>query len=343
MFGIGAGVGLVVSGFIVENLSYQWIFWIALIVAGLTLLASWRWVPASPIRNPARIDWLGAGLLAAGLAALLIAISELETWGWTSGRTLGLLAGSLILLAIWAVYENGRGDPLVDMRLLRERGVPTTNLSSALMGFGMFAAFIIIPQFVQTPEQTGTGFSASVIQAGLFMLPMTTMMLLAGPAAGVVASRRGAKLPMALGGLLMFAGFIWLAFLHGQPWEVIAGTAIMGWGLGAAFASMANLIVELVPQSQTGEATGMNTIMRTVGGALGTQIAASILAHNLSSNELTTTDHGFTVAFALTGFVVLSGAFVSVAIPSGGRGRAAVAPTGRIEPSGSADVTESPL
>ena len=316
MFGIGGGLGLVLSGFIVDNLSYEWIFWIALIVAGLTLLASWRWVPASPIRSPARIDWLGAAVLAAGLAALLIAISEVETWGWTDDRTLGLFAGSLVILAIWTVYENRRSDPLVDIPLLRERGVPSTNLTTALVGFGMFAAFILIPQFVQTPEGTGTGFSASVTQAGLYMLPQTTAMLLAGPVAGALATRRGAKLPMTLGALLMAASFIYLAFMHDHPWQMIAGSAVMGLGVGAAFASMANLIVELVPQSQTGEATGMNTIMRTVGGALGAQIAASILANHLASSGLSTTDTGFTVAFAVTGFVCLAGAFVSLAIPS---------------------------
>ena len=136
---------------------------------------------------------------------------------------------------------------------------------------------------------------------------------------------------MTLGALLMFAGFIQVAFWHTESWEMLLGSAVMGLGVGAAFASMANLIVELVPQSQTGEATGMNTIMRTVGGALGAQIAASILAHDLASNGLTTTDHGFTVAFAVTGFVCLAGAFVSLAIPSERRSRESLAAQGAVE------------
>jgi MFS family permease len=148
------------------------------------------------------------------------------------------------------------------------------------------------------------------------MLPMTTVMLVAGPLAGTIAMRRGAKLPFSVGALFMVCGLTWLVGLHGERWEMVAGSAIIGCGVGFAFASMANLIVEVVPPEQTGEATGMNTIMRTVGGALGAQISASILAQHVVAGGHTTSDTGFTAAFAVTALVVNLGVFVSLAIPA---------------------------
>jgi EmrB/QacA subfamily drug resistance transporter len=314
-FGIGGGIGLACSGAIVDNLSYEWIFWISGAVALLTLAATRLWVPESPSRNPGRIDWMGAGLLAGGLATLLIAITEVDSWGWTGTGTLALFAASMAILAAWAAYESRIEEPLVDMKLFRERGVPTTNLSSALLGFGMFSSFILIPQFVQTPSATGTGFGASVTGAGLFMLPSTLLMLVAGPAAGSLATRWGAKLPLVIGALFMVAGFAAMGAFHGGEWEMLAGSLVMGWGLGMAFASMANMIVELVPRAQTGEATGMNTIMRTIGGALGAQISASILVQHLASGGPTSTDAGYTLAFAVSGLAALLGALVALRIP----------------------------
>ena len=151
--------------------------------------------------------------------------------------------------------------------------------------------------------------------AGLFMLPSTVIMLVSGPVAGSIAARRGAKLPMAAGAALMVVGFAAIAAFHSEPWELIAGSLVFGWGIGMSFASMANLIVELVPQKQTGEATGMNTIMRTVGGSLGAQVSATILTEHMVAGGHTTTDTGFTIAFAVIAFVLLLGVVAALAIP----------------------------
>jgi EmrB/QacA subfamily drug resistance transporter len=276
-FGVGGGAGLVLSGVIVDHLDYTWIFWLALVVIAGAVIATNLFVPESPIKTPAKIDWGGAALMAIGLSAILLAVSEGNSWGWGSSRVLGLIAGGACVLVVWARYELHVPQPLVDMRMMQLRGVWTTNVTALMVGFGMFGSFLLVPKFVEMPEAAGFGFGASVTVAGLYLLPSAAVMLVSGPASGWLGNRLGSRTPLLIGIALVAIGFVQLALLHDRPWHVFLNSVLTGAGIGLAFAAMATLIVDAVPQSQTGVATGMNTIMRSIGGALGAQIAASIV------------------------------------------------------------------
>ena len=314
-FGVGGAAGLVLSGVIVENLSYEWLFWLSLIVTLPAMLATHLFVPESPIKSPSRIDWGGASLLSATLVCLLVGVSYGPQWGWASARVLGLFAASAVLCVVWVRYEQGVRDPMVDIQMMRRRAVWTTNLTGLLVGFGMFGSFILIPQFVQLPLSTGYGFGASVTEAGLFLLPSAGVMLFAGPVAGLLGNRFGSRVPLMLGTLVASAAFILLAVAHSERWEIYVAGALMGIGIGFAFASMANLIVDAVPQSQVGVATGMNSIMRTIGGSLGGQIAASIVATHLIAGSQLPAESGFTLAFALSAAALVVAFLAALAIP----------------------------
>ncbi len=322
-FGIGGGAGLVLSGVIVDHLDYEWIFWFGLISVIVAIVATHFFVPESPVKSPAKIDWGGAALMSGGLVALLFAVSEGNTWGWSDPRILGLFAAAVMLLVVWVAYERKVPQPLVDMQMMRIRAVLTTNLTALLVGFGMFGSFILIPKFVQTPASAGYGFGATVTEAGLFLAPSAAIMLFAGPIAGYLGTRFGSKLPLLLGTGVASFSFVFLAAFHDARWTIYVASVLLGLGIGFAFASMANLIVEAVEQRQTGVATGMNTIMRTIGGSLGGQIAASIVAGHISARTGFPTESGFTAAFLLSAAGV-GGAFLfALAIP--GRRRAPVA------------------
>jgi EmrB/QacA subfamily drug resistance transporter len=323
-FGIGGGAGLVLSGLIVDHLHYTWIFWLSLVVIAGAVVATRLFVPESPVKTPARIDWGGAALMAAGLAALLLAVSEGNDWGWGSAPVLGLLAAAAVLLATWARYELRVPQPMVDIRLMRTRRVWTTNLTGLMVGFGMFGSFLLVPQLVQLPEANGFGFGATVTQAGLYLLPSSAVMLVAGPGSGLLGTRFGSRVPLLIGLALMVAGFLQLAALHTEPWHIYLNSVITGAGIGLAFAAMATLIVEGVPQTQTGVATGMNTIMRTVGGALGAQIAASIVGAHLGANGLPA-ESGFVEAFLISAAALTLALAAALLIP---RHRAATVPQG---------------
>jgi EmrB/QacA subfamily drug resistance transporter len=317
-FGIGGGAGLVLSGLIVDHLSYRWIFWFGLVVVAIATVATRLFVPESPVKSPAKVDLAGAALLSAGLSAVLLAVSEGNRWGWGSARIIGLFVASAVLLAIWVRFEQRVPEPLVDIDLLRVRGVWTTNLTAFLIGFGMFGSFILVPQFVQMPVASGYGFGVGVTGAGLFMLPSAGVMLFAGPLAGTLAGRVGSKVPLLLGAALATLSFAFLAVAHSAEWEIVAAIGLLGCGIGLSFASMANLIVDAVPQRQTGEATGMNTIMRTVGGAFGAQIAAAMIANHLSPNGRFPAESGFTAAFVM-GAVAVAVAFAAATLIPGRR------------------------
>jgi MFS family permease len=221
-----------------------------------------------------------------------------------------------VLLVIWVLYEQRVAEPLVDIDLLRLRGVWTTNLTGFLLGFGMFGSFILVPQFVQMPAAAGYGFGVGVLGAGLFMLPSTAVMLVAGPLAGSLAGRVGSKVPLLVGTACASISFILLAVAHSHEWHIVLAVGILGFGIGLSFASMANLIVDAVPQHQTGEATGMNTIMRTVGGAFGAQIAAAIITNHVEPGTTFPTEGGFTAAFVL-GAVSVAIAFAAATLIPG--------------------------
>jgi EmrB/QacA subfamily drug resistance transporter len=318
ILGIGAGLGIVLAGPIVDALSYHWLFWFPFFLVVIATVGTVFFVPESPIKAPGRVNWPGAALLSSWLVCLLVAISEGSRWGWTDTRILGLFAAAVVLLALWIANEQRAAEPLVDMEMMRVRGVWTVNAAAFLVGAGMYSSFVLIPLFTETKSSAGYGFGASVTQAGLFMLPSTAMMLLVSPIAGRLANRVGARVPLVIGSFVTCVAFVFLGLAHDQPWEFYVGTALLGVGIALAFASLANLIVEAVRPEQTGVATGMNTVMRTVGGSVGSQVGASVLAATVVGSALPT-EHGFTIAFLLAAAACALATLASLAVPRPGR------------------------
>src|SRR3954471_5338968 len=295
-FGIGGGVGLVIAGLIVSALDASWLFWLGL-MALPAAYAIHRYVPREATRPGAKGDWLGAAVLSVALAALLYGLSKANAWGWGSPRVLALSLGGVALAVFWGWLETKVDQPLVDMRVLRRRPVLMTNITAVLVGFSMFASFLLIPQLAQTPERVGYGFGATVTGAGLLMLPSTLVMLVAAPWAGRLATRVNSRLPLVLGTFSGMLAFIFYALFHGSEWEICVGGALLGIGIGFSFASMANLVVESVPRNEVGVATGINTIMRSLGGALGAQLVASLLTGKTIAGSPIPAEAAYTDAF----------------------------------------------
>ena len=155
-------------------------------------------------------------------------------------------------------------------------------------------------QFAQAPQSTGYGFGASVTVAGLLLVPAALTQLVAGPFAGRLGTRIGHRTVLATGALLTSSAFVWLTVAHEHPWEVLVSSALLGAGISFSFAAMANLIVRAVPQSDVGIATGINTVMRTMGGSFGSSIATAILAASTVSAADHPSEGAYTAAFAFS-------------------------------------------
>jgi EmrB/QacA subfamily drug resistance transporter len=311
--GVGGGLGIVASGVVVEHLNWHWLFWIPLVVIVVAGIVTWLVVPESPVRVPGRINWLAAVLMAVGISAALLGVSESTVWGWGSPKTIGLIVGGLLVCALWVAVEVRAREPLVDMTMMRIRGVWTTNTTAFLIGAGMYSSFVIIPQFVQLPTSTGFGFGSSVVIAGLYLLPTSLAMLVMSLLAGPVALRFGSRSALIIGTAVGGAAFVLLAAAHDQPYQILLATGLMGVGFGLAFAALGNLIVEAVPVHQTGVATGMNTVMRTLGGAIGAQLSATFIANNTAHGLPTVT--GFTLSFALAAAFLGLGVVTAMVVP----------------------------
>ena len=152
----GFGIGIVAAGPIVELLSHHWLFWLPMIATGLAALAALTWVPESPVRAAGRIPVLPALLLSAWLVSLLLGLSQGNTWGWGSPPVVGLFAAAAVLAAGWVYVETRVPVPLIDMHMMRSRGIWTANVIAAFVGFGTFAVYGFLPQLLQTPPQPAT-------------------------------------------------------------------------------------------------------------------------------------------------------------------------------------------
>jgi MFS family permease len=199
ILGVGGGAGIVLSGVIVEHLDYHWLFWIPLVAIVAAGILTWRLVPESPVRVPGKVNWLASTLMTIGISAVLLAISQTTEWGWASTKTAGLILVGFAFIAVWIAVEVRSENPLVDMAMMRIRGVWTTNAAAFLLGAGLYASFIVFPQFAQLPTSTGFGFGASVVVSGLYLLPSTIGMTVLGVKAGAISARFGSRAAL-LGG-----------------------------------------------------------------------------------------------------------------------------------------------
>jgi EmrB/QacA subfamily drug resistance transporter len=323
ILGIGGGLGIVLAGPIISAFDYHWLFWFPLVVVVAATVATIFFVPESPVKSPGRVDWTGAALLSSWLVLLLLGITQASEWGWGDPRVLGLLAAAAAMLGVWVRFEGRRREPLVDMAMMKIRGVWTVNAAAFLVGAGMYSSFILVPEFTETPISSGYGYGATVTGAGLFLLPATVAMLLISPLAGWLTGRIGARLILIAGCLLTTLSFTLMAVAHHQQFDMYVATALMGAGIALAFSSLANLIVEAVPPHQTAVATGMNTVMRTLGGAVGGQVGASLIAGTVVGAAVPT-ERGFTLAFLFAAGACLLAALASLIVPRRSRPRGAM-------------------
>jgi len=305
---VGFGIGIVAAGPIVEVLSYHWLFWIPMVTTAFAALGAATLVPESPVRTPGRIPLLPAALLSAWLLALLLGLSEGNHWGWRSGGVSALFAGAALLAAGWIVVETRVRVPLIDMQMMRRRGVWTANAVAGFVGFGVYASFGFLPQLLQTPSSAGYGFGASLTESGHLLLPSAVASFLMGFMTGRFVNRFGTRAVVMCGTLSSAAAFAAIALWHDATWQVFAATTCQGIGSGLVFSSLAGAVIAAVPPDQTGVASGMNANIRTIGGSVGSAVMAGLVTARLGPTAFPV-ESGYVI-----GFVVLAAAMVAAAL-----------------------------
>jgi len=291
---VGVGLGNPVMGLCVMLFDYRAAFLFAFLVSTAGAFWVWRSVPpAGDDVDPVRPDLLGAVLLGVGLGAVLLAVSRGDVWGWPHASLLAGAGG--VVLALWVLTELRTTGPLIDLRLSVARGVLGVNIAAVLLGVCVFGGAAIVMLFIQRPNADGVGFGASVFVNGLLMTPMAVMTLVSPPIARAVARVVGTRGVLPVGSFLVAASFAVFAVLHDHEWQVALVFAVMGVGIGIAYAVMPNLIVARTPVERTASATGVNQILRLVGGAVGAAACAALLtAHQAAGGQ--PAESGYVVA-----------------------------------------------
>lgn len=278
--GIGGAIGLPLAAFVADKASWQVLFWLIGGLAALCAVAVALLVPESPVRSPGRFDYLGALGLGAALVTLLLAITQGGSWGWSSARIVGLLAGSLVLFGLWGWWELRRSAPLVDLRVSAAPQVLFTNAASVAVGFAMYGMSLIPVQILMAPHQVGYGLGRSMTEAGLALAPSGLMMYLTSSLGARISAARGPRVSLGIGIAVMALGYVSLLSLRSNVGELTFATAVIGGGIGIAYAAMPALIMGAVPVTETAAANGLNALMRSVGTSLSSAVVAAVLASN---------------------------------------------------------------
>ncbi|WP_439651117.1 MFS transporter [Nocardia panacis] len=277
--GVGGALGMPLAAAIAQYSDWHMLYWVAVVLGALCAALCYFLVPESPVRTPARFDFLGALGLSVALLALLIPITKGADWGWAGPGTLSLFAVSVVVFLGWGWYEVRQRTPLVDLRVTARPRVLFTNIASIAVGFAFYGMSLTFPQLLMAPEQTGYGFGLTMVQAGLALAPTGFVMMLLSPVSAKLSAARGPKVTLILGSIVIAAGYVCALMLMNSVWQIMIAAMIVAGGIGLAYAAMPALIMGAVPITETAAANGLNSLMRSVGTSSSSAVMGVVLAH----------------------------------------------------------------
>jgi EmrB/QacA subfamily drug resistance transporter len=279
---LALAIGPVVGGFLVENVSWQSIFFLNVPVAvGAVVVTLFATHESRDETAPPTVDIPGVAAITIGLSALVLALVEANSWGWGSARIVGLFVTAAVALVGFVVIELRSRYPMVDFSFFRSRSFLGANVVAFVVSFAMLAMFFFIALYMQNIK----GYSP--LEAGVRFLPSTLVIMVAGPIAGRLTDRVGAR-PLITAGLLLVAGSLfWQGHLAvDTPYGFLAGAfVLMGFGMGLVMSPMSTAAMNSVEPTKAGVASGILSMSRMVGGSFGVAAMGALIA-GLGSHRL---------------------------------------------------------
>ncbi|WP_089105737.1 MFS transporter [Streptomyces hyaluromycini] len=309
--GLAVAMGPVVGGAVVDGLDWRWIFWINVPVCVIAIPLVLFALKESSLPG-VRLDLVGMVLAAAGLCAVVWAIVHGEPDGWTSAKVLGAFAGGAVLLAAFVVWESRTDEPMLPLSFYRVRAFTLTNIVSATMYFGVFGSLFLLAQYLQIVPPR------SPLEAGVRTLAWTLMPMFVAPVAGLITDKVGGGRLMALGLFLQGVGLGWINLVAGTDtaYPSLAGPMIVaGIGMGFVFAPTAAVVLGSVAKEHAGKASGANTTVREIGGALGIAVLSTVFVTYGSTEGPQQFVDGLHPAVWVGVAVVFFGALCALGIP----------------------------
>jgi EmrB/QacA subfamily drug resistance transporter len=278
--------GPLIGGLIVDTdwLGWRWCFWVGAPLAAIALVVVQRTLNLPVVKRKVSIDYLGSALIAGGVSALLIWVTlagNQFAWGSTTSLTLAGLGALLIVLFV--VVEARAKEPIIPLRLFRDRTTTLAVLASIAVGVAMYGGAVFLGQYFQIAR----GYSPTI--AGLLTLPMIAGSMIASTGSGALITRYGKwKIYLVLGAIFMLAGFGLLSTIDHTTSMVLLGVFLFVLGLGMGM-SMQNLVLAVqnsVAATDLGAASSTVTFFRSMGGTVGVSVLGAVLASRVA--ELTT-------------------------------------------------------
>ncbi|MEV8637051.1 MFS transporter [Streptosporangium sp. NPDC051023] len=274
IIGLSSAAGPIVGGLLVENVSWQSVFFINVPV-GVVALAMGLWVlTESRARSLSKVDWLGVVLLSVAMFALVWAIIKAPEWGWGDPLTIGFLAAAVVVGALFVWWQSYSAEPLLPLSLFGNTSVSIGTGLMMLVAFSMFGAMFFLTFFFQGVH------GLSPLESGLRMLPMSAGMIVASPLAAVLIGKFGTKVTVAGGMLITALAMFLMSRLSLDATFMDSGIpfALLAFGLSPVFVGATEIIVGNAPEDLSGVAGGVQQSAMQVGGALGTAILGAIVS-----------------------------------------------------------------
>src|SRR3954447_641256 len=307
----GAAVGLLMGGILTDALSWEWCFFVNVPVGIAAIVAAFRIVPNTLAEHkPKSIDFAGAFAVTAGLVILVYAIVKAQQWGFGSGQTIGLAALAAVLLGAFVLIEQRSKEPLVRLGIFRKRSLTGANTVMTLVAAGMFSMFFFVTLFVQDV----LGFSP--LKAGLAFLPVTAGIGIGAAIAQQGIKRVGARVQTVIGIATATAGMFLLTGMSpdgSYAADVLPGLLPIALGMGMTFVPITLMATTGVHGDDQGLASGLLNTSQQIGGALGLAILSTVAFNTAKSggvDQVAATVSGYTTAFTVGGFLMLTGAIL---------------------------------
>jgi EmrB/QacA subfamily drug resistance transporter len=334
--GAGGAIGLLLGGILTEYLSWRWAMYVNLAFALPAALGALALIHDGPRAASRRIDIPGALIASSGLFSLVYGFSRADTDGWADPLTLGLLAAAAVLLAVFVLVERRVAEPLLPLRVVRDRTRGGSYLAVAVAGAGMFGVFLFLTFYLQTT----LGYSP--VRTGLAFLPMVASLMVAAAISTTrIFPRVGPRPLVTVGMAFAAAGMILLTGVGidtGYVTHVLPGLIVMGLGIGMIMAPSMNSATAGVGNADAGVASAMVSTGQQIGGSIGAALlntlasaaaASFVTTHGPSAATMTEAAvHGYTTAFWWAAAIFGVGSVLAgVILPSGAP---AAAPEGEL-------------
>jgi EmrB/QacA subfamily drug resistance transporter len=303
--------GPLVGGAIVQNLTWQWIFWVNVPIAAVL-------IPLVLVRlgehpgSPRRLDYAGIGLVSAAAFGLVWGLIRGNASGWGSAEVVAALSGGALALAVFVGWELRADAPLIPMRFFATRAFSAGNAAGFLLFASTFSGAFFFAQFLQVVQRHGP------LATGLLLAPWTVALFVVAPVAGRQVNRIGAR-PLVVSGLLLQAvGFGWIALIAGPGLTyppLILPFVFSGVGIAMTIPSAQSAVIGAVPMASIGTASGTFNTVRQLGGAFGIAISTAVFTTRGGLGSAAAFSDGFGSAIAAAATLALVGAIIGLLLP----------------------------